>query len=165
MGWGRTLPPLHGEGKTLRSSGAVGRSDASTKARARRLRSNLTPQEARLWLQLRALEGVHFRRQAPFKGFYLDFVSFKHRLVVEVDGSQHADDDQADHDAMRDAILSRAGFRTLRFWNSDINLNLDGVMLAILQALEESAQVQRTAPDIPTRPASRSYPPHEGEGG
>jgi very-short-patch-repair endonuclease len=90
-----------------------------------------------LWISLRDLraQGFHFRRQAPFKGFYLDFVCFRERLAVEVDGGQHGDDVQADHDLLRDNILGRAGFRTLRFWNSDVNTNLDGVMETILHAL------------------------------
>ena len=105
--------------------------------RAREMRKTLTPQEARLWAHLRPLRarGFHIRRQAPFKGFYLDFVCFKQRLVVEVDGGQHNEDVQAAHDAMRDAVLSRAGFRTLRFWNHDVNTNLDGVLTDILRAL------------------------------
>jgi very-short-patch-repair endonuclease len=105
--------------------------------RARELRKTLTPQEARLWLALRALraEGFHFRRQAPINGFFADFVCFGRRLVVELDGGQHGDDIQADHDLMRDKILARAGFRTLRFWNSDVNTNLDGVITTILHAL------------------------------
>ena len=164
--------------------------------RARELRKSLTRQEARLWLQLRALrrEGFHFRRQAPLLGFYLDFVCFKHRLVVEIDGSQHGEVVQADHDAMRDAILRRAGFRTLRFWNSDIDANLDGVMVTIQQALgippsplwggtadaqhrqgggigrvNGDLRARRTAPDSPTlAPRIKSggpVPPHKGEGG
>jgi very-short-patch-repair endonuclease len=106
-------------------------------ARARQLRKSLTPQEARLWLALRALRsrGFHFRRQAPFRGFYLDFVCFKNRLVVEVDGGQHGEEVQEAHDTMRDDILARAGFRTMRVWNSEVNTNLDGVMYSILAAL------------------------------
>ena len=103
----------------MQSIDAAGKSGASTKRRARDLRKNLTRQEARLWQQLRAMraDGFHFRRQAPLLGFYLDFVCFRHRLVIELDGSHHAEDIQADHDAMRDTILCRAGFRILRFWN------------------------------------------------
>ncbi|MFI4936776.1 MAG: endonuclease domain-containing protein, partial [Caulobacterales bacterium] len=114
----------------------MGDSRAST-IRARELRKRLTPQEARLWLELREMrsDGFHFRRQAPLLGFYLDFVCFRRRLVIEIDGGQHAEDVEADHDAMRDAILRRAGFRTLRFWNTDINTNLDGVMETIQRAL------------------------------
>jgi very-short-patch-repair endonuclease len=113
-----------------------GRDEKKT-ARAREMRKTLTPQETRLWAHLRGLRarGFHFRRQAPFKRFYLDFVCFKQRLVIEVDGGQHGEDVQAAHDAMRDAVLSRAGFRTLRFWNADVNTNFNGVMEDILRAL------------------------------
>ena len=98
----------------------------------------MTPQEARLWLQLRPLRalGFHFRRQAPFRGYYLDFVSFNHRLVVEVDGGQHNDAAQAEHDDVRDAVLRREGFTVIRVSNGDVNTNLDGVMVAIHDALE-----------------------------
>ena len=167
------------------------RRQATTK-RARELRKTLTPQEARLWLQLRDLRAdrCHFRRQAPLLGFYLDFVCFKHRLIVEVDGSQHAEGVQADHDAMRDAMLRGAGFRILRFWNSDVNSNLDGVVETIHRALgmppspswggtadaqhrqgggvgrlNESPRKSSTPSDTPTLTASRSVPPHKGEGG
>lgn len=157
----------------MRSIDAVGVSDASTKRRARDLRKNSTRQEARLWAQLRTLrrDGFHFRRQAPLLGFYLDFVCFRHRLVIELDGGQHAEDVQGDHDAMRDAILRRAGFRVLRFWNSEVDANLDGVVATIQQSLEPPSrpawlqeEPQRMAPNIPTPSASRPRPPHEGEG-
>jgi very-short-patch-repair endonuclease len=179
----------------IRRIGRVGDSAATTQ-RAREPRKRLTRQEARLWLQLRSrrADGFHFRRQAPLLGFYLDFVCFKHRLVIEVDGSQHGEDVQADHDAMRDSILRRAGFRTLRFWNSDIDANLDGVMVTIQQALanppspswggtadpkdrqggdvrrvSDAVPAPRAAPHIPTlAPRIKSggpVPPHKGEGG
>ncbi|MBA3812537.1 MAG: endonuclease domain-containing protein [Caulobacteraceae bacterium] len=113
---------------------------ASTR-RARELRKTLTPPEARLWLQLRGLrsEGFHFRRQAPFRGYYLDFVCFNHWLVMEVDGGGHNDQVQADHDAVRDRILKRQGFHTLRLSNGDINTNMAGVMEAIMAVLGSPA--------------------------
>ena len=128
--------------------------------RAHQLRKTMTPQEARLWLELRALrlQGFHFRRQAPVKGFFLDFVCFQARLAVEVDGGQHGDDLQADHDAMRTAILARAGFRVLRVWNNEVNTNLDGVMYTILHALG-------AIEDHPTRPALTRGPPSPSRGG
>ena len=103
------------------------------------------------------------------KGFFLDFVCFKHRLVVELDGSQHSEGVQGDHDAMRDAILRRAGFRILRFWNSEVDANLDGVVATIQLALEPPTrpvwlEPQRTDPDTPTPAAPRPRPPPEGEG-
>ncbi|MHB8530097.1 MAG: endonuclease domain-containing protein [Caulobacteraceae bacterium] len=151
-------PSPDGEGQTPKASGwgtsgkrsAVRRLPHKTwkksrevTRRARDLRKALTPQEARLWLRLRALrpEGFHFRRQAPFLGFYLDFVCFRSRLVVEADGSQHNDSVQADHDAMRDSILSRAGFRTLRFSNADLNVNIDGVVETILAELASGSPI------------------------
>ena len=126
----RPVPPHEGEG------GRVYGRRAETR-HARLFRKNLTPQEARLWRHLRGLrtDGFHFRRQAPFRGYYLDFVCFSRRLVVEVDGGGHGEQAQADHDAVRDKVLKRQGFQTLRVWNSDINTNIEGVMEAVGAAL------------------------------
>ncbi|WP_363347744.1 DUF559 domain-containing protein [Methylocystis echinoides] len=111
-----------------------------TVARARALRKTMTPQEVKLWVQLRKLrpEGFHFRRQAPVDGFILDFACFKHRLIVEIDGSQHAEDSGLRHDARRDAHFAAQGFRTLRFWNSEVDLNLHGVVETILARARET---------------------------
>ena len=105
--------------------------------RAREMRSALTPQEARLWACLKALrsEGFRFRRQAPFRGYFLDFVCFKSGLVVEADGSGHFNEDQAEHDRVRDKVLKRASFDTLQVSNADINTNIEGVIAAVLEAL------------------------------
>ena len=94
-----------------------------------------------MWLHLRDLrpQGFHFRRQSPFQGHYLDFVCFKSRLVVEVDGGGHGESIQAGHDTLRDKVLKHHGFQTLRFWNGDINTNIDGVMDTILSALAACA--------------------------
>ena len=106
--------------------------------RARAMRANLTPQEARIWSLLKRWRsrGVRFRRQAPFRGYYLDFVCFDRRLVVEIDGGQHGEAFQKAHDAVRDAVLAREGFRVLRFWNADVNRNFEGVAEAIWAAVE-----------------------------
>jgi very-short-patch-repair endonuclease len=111
--------------------------NSSTTLRARSLRNNASAPERHLWKFLRTLreEGHHFRRQAPFRGYYLDFVCLVRRLVIEVDGSQHGADFQAQHDAVRDAVLSRAGFTTLRFHAIDVMQNLQGVAITIRQAL------------------------------
>jgi very-short-patch-repair endonuclease len=97
----------------------------------------MTEPEVILWSRLRRLkaDGLHFRRQAPFRGYYLDFVCFERRLVIEVDGGHHGDDDQAAHDKVRDAVLRREGFEVLRFWNGAVRQNLDGVMYSILMTL------------------------------
>lgn len=125
-------------------------------AKARDMRRRMTPPEARLWIALRPLrrEGYHFRRQAPLRGYYLDFVCFRCRLIVEVDGATHLA--RARHDAVRDAVFAREGFRTLRFLNAEVRDDLDRVIREIRAALEAA---------VPTRPALRaSRPPHEGEG-
>ncbi|MES2033752.1 MAG: endonuclease domain-containing protein [Pseudomonadota bacterium] len=97
----------------------------------------MPPMEVKLWKRLRMLraEGFHFRRQAPFRGYYLDFVCFSRRLVVELDGGQHSDNAQLAHDAVRDAVIRREGFTVLRFWNGAVRDNIDGVMHSIRLAL------------------------------
>ena len=106
--------------------------------RARDLRNAMPKPEVILWSGLKRLraEGFHFRRQAPFKGYYLDFVCFSRRLVIEVDGESHSAPEQAAHDAIRDGVLARAGFKVLRFRNGDVRENLEGVMYSIRAALE-----------------------------
>ena len=102
---------------------------------ARRLRKSMTPQEVRLWVHLRALkaQGFHFRRQVPREGYIVDFACIDAGLVVELDGSQHGE--QAAYDAERTKILEACGFHVLRFWNHEINENLDGVLSVIGRAL------------------------------
>ena len=109
-------------------------------ANAREMRKRMTPPEARLWVALRPLraEGYHFRRQAPVRGYYLDFVCFRHRLIVEVDGATH--DDRVRHDAIRDAVFRREGFRTLRFRNAEVRDDLERVMAEIRAALGPSGR-------------------------
>lgn len=84
----------------------------------RRLRNALTAAEQKLWQRLRGrqLDGCKFRRQHPYYDFILDFVCLERKLVVEVDGGQHAD---SSTDAQRDAFLLLDGFRVLRFWNNE----------------------------------------------
>lgn len=93
--------------------------------------------EVKLWSRLKKLraEGYRFRRQAPFRGYYLDFVCFSRRLVIEVDGGQHGEDAGRAHDGVRDAVLRREGFFVLRFWNSAVRENIDGVMRGVREAL------------------------------
>ena len=105
----------------------------------RKLRNNPTDAEALLWRQLRGrqLEGCKFRRQHPFLDFILDFACLERKLVVELDGGQHAD--AATYDARRTASLENAGFTVLRFWNNDVFENMDGVLEVILRALRARA--------------------------
>ncbi|MDB5632030.1 MAG: hypothetical protein JWR49_885 [Tardiphaga sp.] len=105
---------------------------------ARALRKNLTPQEVRLWVKLREMKalGFHFRRQAPIRNYIVDFASFRDCVVIEVDGGQHGMEEGARKDAVRDAFLRDEGFRVLRFWNFEIDENLEGVMEVVLSALQ-----------------------------
>jgi len=107
-------------------------------ARARELRRNMSEAEVMLWSRLRRLRdrGFRIRRQFPFRGYFLDFVCLSRRLVIEVDGFQHADEPQAEHDAVRDRILERQGFRVMRIWAGEVRRNLSGVMDQIVLALE-----------------------------
>jgi len=106
------------------------------KARAKQLRAETTPHERAMWRLLREgeLAALNWRKQAPFGGFILDFVSHHARLVVEVDGGQHAQTDHIQHDKQRTAALKREGYRVLRFWNVDVVKAKAGVWDAIHQA-------------------------------
>jgi very-short-patch-repair endonuclease len=118
--------------------------------RARRLRREMTPQERLLWQGLRGrrLEGYKFRRQMWLDGFIADFACPEARLVVEADGSQHAAN--RDYDANREAALARLGWRTLRYWNNEINEDLEAVLNAIRAALPLSpSPSHQAAPDGP----------------
>jgi very-short-patch-repair endonuclease len=103
--------------------------------RARSLRRDATEVEAKLWQALRGrrLDGCKFRRQFPIDRYIVDFACIDAGLVVELDGSQHGE--QAAYDAERTKILEACGFHVLRFWNHEINENLDGVLSVIGRAL------------------------------
>jgi very-short-patch-repair endonuclease len=124
--------------------------------RARALRKAMSTQESRLWGRLRLLraDGFHFRKQAPFLNYVLDFACFDRRLVVEVDGPHHLEPEQAARDAIRDQTLRERGFQTLRFWTQAVHEDIDAVMDVICHALNAAS---------PTRPL-RGHPPHKGEG-
>jgi very-short-patch-repair endonuclease len=125
--------------------------------RARQLRKSMTPQEVKLWVQLRSWRsrGFHFRRQAPRGGYILDFVCLRERLVVEVDGGQHGAGGQVTRDGVRDDYFAMRGFKVLRFWNNDIDRNLAGVLDCIDRELRNCQS--------PT-PALRADPPPDGGG-
>ena len=105
---------------------------------AKTMRRNATDAEKKLWSILRGkrLEGLKFKRQQPIAGYIADFVCFEHKLLVEADGGQHS---ESKRDKERDAALSAAGYRTLRFWNNDILLNPEGVAATILAAVQRGA--------------------------
>jgi very-short-patch-repair endonuclease len=107
---------------------------------AHRMRTQPTDAERVLWQRLRydvTLVGSHFRRQALIGPFIVDFASRKAKLVIELDGGQH--DWQRERDAARTRQIEAAGYRVLRFWNSDVFDNLDGVL----------SEIQRRLPPTP----------------
>jgi very-short-patch-repair endonuclease len=77
-----------------------------------------------------------FRRQVPLGGYVVDFACYKPRLVVELDGAQHANDEQAAFDAKRTAELKAAGFHVVRVWNGDLYRDRDGAMAIIWNGLQ-----------------------------
>ncbi len=108
--------------------------DTTPRDRARVLRREDTEAEARLWNALRArrLGGWRWRRQVPKGPFIVDFLCVEACLVVELDGGQHSE--QAAYDARRTAYLESLGLRVIRFWNSSVLTNRDGVCDTILDA-------------------------------
>src|SRR3954454_14590987 len=110
--------------------------EARTK-RARRLHRNSTDAENALWYRLRSrsLNGHKFVRQEPIGLYTVDLICREHRLVIEVDGGQHADNDQ---DIVRDKWLADHNYRVLRFWNNDVLQNMNGVLEVIAAALQST---------------------------
>jgi very-short-patch-repair endonuclease len=106
---------------------------STTKQHARAMRREPTPAERKLWhaLRDRRMQSLKFRRQAPVGPYVADFLCIAHRLVVEVDGSQHA---ESAKDEKRDAWLMREGYRVMRFWNHEILRNQEGVLATIADA-------------------------------
>jgi very-short-patch-repair endonuclease len=119
------------------------------------LRRSLTPAEAKLWEYLRAKKGtasrlpgprprsegapplprgVTFKKRHPIGQYVVDFCAPRRKLVIELDGSQHVD--QADYDARRTEFIRSQGYHILRVWNSDVENSFDGVIRAIVHALD-----------------------------
>ena len=107
-------------------------------SRARNLRRNMTTSERQLWRALReTLPHFHWRKQVPFGRYIVDFCSHGARLIIEVDGGQHAE--AQEFDAARTLFLEREGYRVLRFWNNDILSNMRGVLDRIASELPLAA--------------------------
>jgi very-short-patch-repair endonuclease len=122
---------------------------------ARSLRTNQTQAEDKLWGRLRAgrLHGLKFRRQVAFSADYIaDFVHAKSKLVIELDGSQHAD--KQAYDNQRTRFFESEGYRVIRFWNNDVLQDIDSVLTAVHFAVTSA----------PLPGASRLSLPPEGEG-
>jgi len=104
---------------------------------ARKLRKELTPAERKLWAYLRGDNlGVNFRRQHAIGNYITDFCSPKAKLIIELDGSQHLE--QEEYDVERTKYLESQGYKVIRFWNNQITNEIENVILAIKYALEEN---------------------------
>ena len=111
--------------------------------RARRLRRDQTDAERKLWnrIRSRAIDGCKFVRQEPICPYFVDFVCRERRLVIELDGGQHA---ESERDVVRDRWLADHRYRVLRFWNNDVLTNMDGVLETIAAALDaETLHLER----------------------
>ncbi|MFL6690562.1 MAG: endonuclease domain-containing protein [Alphaproteobacteria bacterium] len=114
----------------------IARRATHKRAAARTLRANATEAERKLWHCLRdkRLMGVRFRRQQPIGPYVADFYCSIAKLIVEVDGGQHADPAAAERDGERTRWLEQRGYSVVRFWNSDLS-DSDYVIGAIVHAL------------------------------
>ena len=103
---------------------------------AKKLRSNMTDAEQRLWYLLRGhrFDGMKFKRQVPIGPYIVDFASLSRKLVLEIDGGQHSENEA---DRRRDQWLRTQGFHVLRFWNNDVLKQTEAVLETIATALNE----------------------------
>ena len=126
-------------------------------ARARQLRRSATDAEYRLWYALReSFPNARFRWQVPFGLYHADFASHRAKLVIEVDGSQHAVEQE--RDAERTRFLNGEGYRVLRFWNNEVLGNLEGVLAVIGNSLSPCG---RGLGEGPAASAAEKTPPLE----
>ena len=122
---------------------------------ARTLRRGATDAEKRVWHLLRSRQAsAKFRRQQPIEGYVVDFVSFEHRLVIEIDGGQHGDADE--YEQRRTRCLEANGFRILRFWNNDVLENIVGVFERFVEELRSPLPLRERKGPVAQR--------REGEG-
>jgi very-short-patch-repair endonuclease len=111
------------------------RSNPKTKHQAIQLRKKSTPAERKLWSRIRDDQlGVTFRRQHAVGNYIPDFCSPNAKLIIELDGSQHLE--QEEYDNERTMYLESLGYKVIRFWNNDVMKNIDSVILTISHALE-----------------------------
>ncbi len=99
--------------------------------RAKELHRNMTPAETKLWAHLRAhrMKDIHFRNQHAIGNYVVDFCAVRKKLIIELDGSQHLE--QEDYDQERTAFLESKGYRILRFWNNQVMNDIEAVLRAI----------------------------------
>jgi very-short-patch-repair endonuclease len=123
--WKSTMPPKRTTPKILRRAGE--------------LRKQTTPAETKLWLRLRLMreDTVRFRRQHAIGNYVVDFCAPRQKLIIELDGSQHLE--QQEYDQERTRYLESHGYQVIRFWHNEVMKGVEGVLLAILQEFEEQS--------------------------
>jgi very-short-patch-repair endonuclease len=111
---------------------------------AKKLRASTTPHERTLWRALKEfpVDGTHFRRQAAIGPFVVDFFCPAKRLIIELDGGHHNDNETANRDRQRQLWLEREGYRVVRFWNSEITSDLTAVLERIYVELYGSREAE-----------------------
>lgn len=110
-----------------------------TTEKARILRKNMTKQERILWTFLRKknINNLKFRRQYPIGNYIVDFICNEKKLIIEIDGGQHNENKNITYDQERTKYLESKGYKVIRFWNNDIDNNIEEVYLDILKHLDE----------------------------
>jgi len=105
-------------------------------SKAKEFRSDMTLFEQKLWFHLGAkrFNNLKFRRQVPIGNYIVDFVCKEKKLIIELDGSEHLDENQMLHDINRDEYLKTLGYKILRIYNNDINKDINIVLETIKQA-------------------------------
>ena len=105
--------------------------------KSRQLRKNMTLQERKLWqyLRNRQINNCRFRRQYPIGAYIVDFICLNKKLIIEIDGGQHNEYENIKYDDERTEYFKSLGFRVVRFWNCDIDENIEGVYELILRHL------------------------------
>ena len=135
---------------------------------AKKLRSEMTDAERRLWYRLRVhrFGGVKFKRQVPIGRYVVDFACMSRKVVLEIDGGQHADNEA---DRVRDQQLAEQGFKVLRFWNNDVLKQTNSVLEVIMDILHNEHDPSPGARSLSSGRASRgpvgAPPSPQGERG
>ena len=104
---------------------------------ARKLRKNMTPQENKLWqiLRNRTMNNYRFRRQYAIGNYIVEFICREKKLIIELDGGQHNQDKNIIQDNERTRFLENEGYKVIRFWNNDVDNNINGVYEEIVKYL------------------------------
>ena len=135
-------------------------------ANARRLRNSVTDAEATLWRHLWRIpiEGTHFRCQVPIGSYFADFACHHVGLIIELNGSQHAEDQARQYDKLRTELLERQGYHVVRVWNHEVLEKLEAVLDTIFAIVQQRLTLLAEAHDFHPTPDLRSDPPPQGEG-